>query len=67
MSMAARHLALLMLSHPLCAQRIVGDGAQARDDVGVFANARGVLCVSKIAHVVAAVFDAAAASDSVSA
>src|SRR5271157_5703002 len=37
--------------------RVVGERAQAGDDVGVLANARSVLGESCVAHVVAAVLD----------
>src|SRR5208282_3545418 len=43
--------------------RVVGERAQAGDDVGVLANARSVLGESGVAHVVAAVLDAPVTPD----
>jgi len=47
----------------LGAQQVVCEGAQARRDVGVLADARGVLGEGYVAHVMAAVLDAPVSAD----
>ena len=62
MSSPARHLAFLMFRRP-GAKQIVGEGAQARGNVGVLADARRVLGEGCVAHVMAAVLDAPVPAD----
>ena len=47
----------------LGAEQIVGEGAQARDDVGVLADARSVLGEGHVAHVMTAVLNAPVGAD----